>query len=248
MGQDQNETAGLIRKCAHCSLRTLCLPAGVDRGELASLEQRVVKTPPIDAGRFLFHGGDQARSVYVVRFGSFKSVRVSKDGEEQIVGVHLAGEVFGLDGLARGNYHLDAIALEKSAVCGIAFEQLDAALKELPNLNRQLMSMVSREVTDQQSHQVLMGRRSAMERLALFLLRYSERLELRGFVGDSFSLALSRQDLANYLGLQIETVSRTIGKLRDNELIDVDRRLISILDMDGLRQAAGLDDHEAASF
>ena len=97
----------------------------------------------------------------------------------------------------------------------ISFDQLESVFDRFPTLNRQVMGMMSREVSERHSHQVLMGRRSALERVALFLLRYSERLESRGFVGSSFSLSLSRQDLANYLGLQIETVSRTIGKLKE---------------------------------
>ncbi|MDX1570628.1 MAG: helix-turn-helix domain-containing protein [Xanthomonadales bacterium] len=229
-------------------MRHLCLPAGVQRDELSQLEQRVMKSAPVEPGRFLFHAGEESRSVYVVRFGSFKSLHVSASGEEQIVGVHLPGEVFGLDGIATQKHALDAVALEKSGVCSISFDQIDAIMKELPNLQHQIMSMMSRELGEQQSHQVLMGRRSAVERVAMFLLRYSERLELRGFVGESFALALSRQDLANYLGLKIETVSRTFGKLRDQKLIEVDRRLIVILDFDGLRNAAGLEDDEAACF
>ena len=238
----------LAKRCAHCSLRNLCLPAGIDRSELETLELRVRKTPPIDEGQFLFHAGETSRSLYVVRFGSFKSIRMLSSGEEQIVGVHLPGEVFGLDGLTTRQHKLDAVTLEKSGACAIGFEQLDSVLSDLPSLNRQLMKMMSREVADQHGHQVLMGRKAAQERLALFLLRYSERLEQRGFVGQNFSLSLSRQELANYLGMQIETVSRTIGKLKDSGLIEVDRRLISILDFDGLRQAGGLQPGEAACF
>ncbi|MEM9304363.1 MAG: helix-turn-helix domain-containing protein [Pseudomonadota bacterium] len=238
----------LARRCAHCSLRRLCLPAGIDREDLPNLEKIVRKSPPIDEGSFLFHAGEESHGVYVVRFGSFKSIRMLANGDEQIVGVHLPGEVFGLDGMANRRFNLDSVALEKSGVCSVSFDQLESIFDRFPTLNRQVMGMMSREVSERHSHQVLMGRRSAVERVALFLLRYSERLESRGFVGTSFALSLSRQDLANYLGLQIETVSRTIGKLKEQNILEVDRRLISIESFEHLRDAAGVDQGEAVSF
>lgn len=243
-----SQIEALAKRCAHCSLRRLCLPAGVDSEELSRLESRVNKSAPVDEGNYLFHGGEKASALYVVRFGSFKSTRMLSNGDEQIVGVHLPGEVFGLDGMAGSEYQLDAIALEKSGVCALSFEQLEQIMAEFPSLNRQIMGMMGRELSDRHSQQVLMGRRAALERLALFFLRYSERLEARGYVGSSFSLSISRQDLGNYLGLKIETVSRSIGKLKDKGILEVDRRLISILDFDGLREAAGLDADEAACF
>lgn len=248
MTETDQHHSPLARQCAHCSLRRLCLPAGVERHDISHLETMVRKSAPIEENSFLFHAGEESSALYVVRFGSFKSIRMLANGDEQIVGVHLPGEVFGLDGLAGRRYNLDAVSLEKSGVCSIAFDQLEHVLEKFPTLNRQIMEMMSREVSERHSHQVLMGRRSAVERVALFLLRYSERLESRGFVGSSFSLSLSRQDLANYLGLQIETVSRTIGKLKDQGILEVDRRLISISSFERLRGAAGVEEGEAVSF
>lgn len=213
---------------------------------MAELERSVEKLRPVTPGEYLFHAGNPGDAIYVVSFGSFKSVQLSAEGEEQIVGVYLPGEIMGLDSLARERHAVSNRALERSTVCAIRTTELERVLERLPGLARRIMSMMSTEMLDQQGHHVLLSRKSARERITLFLLRNMERLERRGLDATRFDLSLSRQELGNYLGLQIETVSRTIGKLRDEGLIEVDRRSVVIRRPQRLRNEAGLAPQESA--
>lgn len=198
----------------------------------------------LEAGSFLYHAGERAHHLYVVRVGSFKSVRVRRSGEEHIVGIHLPGDIFGLESMQSDVHTLDAIALETAGVCSIPVETIDAVMAEFPGIGRQLGSMVGKQFSELYTHQMLMQCFGARERLALFLLRYSERLESSGRSGEAFDIVLARRDLANYLGLQIETVSRIFSALRNDGIIDVDGKLVAIRDLQQLRLAAGMEPEE----
>lgn len=231
----------LRRVCSGCSLRNLCLPAGLDQSEIEALEVRVEKRRQLKAREYLHRAGDPSTAIYVVRFGSLKSYRLRQDGELQIVGLHLPGELFGMDALADDHHQLSTQALETSSICALPLVEMDRIMRDIPNVNRQILGMMSREMGEASENHVLLARRAAAERVALFLCRYIDRLIRVGMRANSFELAISRQDLANYLGLQIETVSRAFGRLRDQGIIQVDRRLIDIKDAAALRREAGLN-------
>ena len=231
----------LIRRCESCSLRQLCLPARLPADDLPRLESRLRKTPVLRAGEYLIHAGEPSTAIYVARMGSFKSVRLLDNGEEHVVGFHIRGDLFGLDGLARGEHQVDVMALENSSACVMHAAELDSVLKEVPGLSRQLLNLFSNAVGEHDGQQLIMESHLAEERIARFLLRFVDRLEGRRLVGYEFSMPLSRKDLANYLGLQLPTVSRALGKLRDEGVLAVDRRLISISDPEALYAAANLN-------
>jgi len=224
------------RRCAQCALRELCLPAGLDRDDLARVDRLVSERRWLAAGEKLYHAGSPFHALYLVQTGSLRTQTYSEGGELQILGFHLPGEIMGFDALADETHQCDAETLEPSSVCKLPYAQLEKLSSVLPGLQRQFMRLVSREVSASQHHMAVMGRGQAISRLALFLYNYGQRQNRLGRSRNQLSLTMSCADLANYLGLVLETVSRLFGRLQDKGLIRVKRREITILDMDGLKQ------------
>lgn len=232
----------LRRNCAQCSLRQLCLPAGIDAAELERLDQIVRRRRPVARGERLFRAGDALGSVYVARDGAFKTVSLNEDGDEQVVGFHLPGELIGLDALGSGQHRCEAVALTEANVCDVPFEQLADVAAQLPSLRGQLMRVIGQSVDRDQDHMEMLVRRQASERIALFLHGLGERLRLLGKSATQFRLPMSREDIARFLGLALETVSRGFHRLQDDGVISVAGRRIEILDpAELLRLAHGVD-------
>lgn len=229
----------LRRSCADCSLRLLCLPAGISREDIGRLDEIVRARVPLDRGEALFRAGDTFSSLYVIRSGSVRTVRLGDEGDEQVIGFHLPGELVGLEGIGDETHHCDAVALERTSVCAVQFAQLEQAAARVPALQQQLHRVMSREIMQDHEHLMALGRRTARERVALFLHSLSERLEYAGYDGSDFRLSMSREDIASYLGLALETVSRLLTRLSDEEVIAVDRRRLHIRDHAALAAAAG---------
>ncbi len=229
----------LRRSCAECSLRTLCLPAGISGRDLNSLDRVVRSRMPLRVGESLFRAGDSFESLYIVRGGCLRTTQRSGDGDEQVIGFHLPGEVVGLDAISEGCHHCDATALERTSVCAVPFDDLERTAGEVPGLQHQLLRIISREMFQDQQHLVALGRRTARERLAMFLLSLSRRLEAAGYHGDAFRLPMSREDIAGYLGLALETISRLFGRMAAEGVIEIDRRNLRLLDSDRLEAIAG---------
>lgn len=242
VGQAANprvELDQIQRLCSNCFLRSLCLPAGLKDHEIEALELKVQSRLELETDEYLYRIGEPSRAIYVIRTGSAKSYLLDGNGEVQITGLHLPGELLGLDALQAHRYKLSVQALEPTRVCALPLDELDRIMKELPAINRQIMKLIGQDISDASETHSILARTSALERVALFLHRYSDRLSRNQQRGDSFRLSVSRQDLANYLGLKIETVSRMFSRLRDSNIINVDRRLIEITDRVGLEKAAG---------
>jgi CRP/FNR family transcriptional regulator len=220
----------LRRGCAQCSLHVLCLPAGIGGSDLQQLDDIVRNRRPLDQGESLFHAGQALGSLYVAREGAFKTVATSEDGEAQVIGFHLPGELMGLDALGRGQHACDATALTRAKVCEIPMDQLEHVCAQLPALQHQLLRIIGQGINRDQTHMEMLGRRQASERMALFLHGLAERYRLLGRPGDQFVLPMSREDIASYLGMVIETVSRTLTKMQDEGIIAVRGRQLQILD------------------
>lgn len=224
------DLASLRRGCAQCSLRQLCLPAGIGTSELQRLDEIVRRRRPVKRGESLFRTGDRLSSVYVARDGAFKTVSTSEDGDTQVVGFHLAGELIGLDALGAGVHRCDAVALTQANVCEVPFEQLTAVAAQVPGLQQQLMRVIGHSVSRDQDHLQMLVRRQANERIALFLLDLCDRLRNIGECGTRFRLPMSREDIAHFLGLALETISRGFTRLQDDAVIAVIGRKVEILD------------------
>lgn len=226
------------RRCSNCTFRPSCLAAGLNPDDLEQLEA-VVRTPaPVAEGEYLYLAGSVPRYIYFVSRGSLVSHCHQANGDEQIVGFHLPGDPVGLDGIGSGHHFHSVRAAEKTNVCAIALEDITRLSGLNAALAGRLMALISQQVRNGHRNHVLMSRRSAVERVARFLADYASRLNQRGLVSDEFVLSLSRKDLANFLGLKIETVSRCFSALRDQGVLNVRRRVICINDADALHHLA----------
>lgn len=229
----------LQTSCANCGLQQLCLPASIGGDDLPRLDKVVEVKKSLEREQALYASGQAFRALYVVRSGAFKTSAVDRQGEMQVLGFHLPGEIMGLDAIASGRHQCSAEALMKSSACEVPYDKLEEVAQALPGLQQQLMRVISREVQYDQRHLVMIGRKVAIERLAIFLHSLSQRLERVRRDPHLFVLPMSRRDLANYLGLVIETVSRLFSRLSEMGVIAVERKTIRILDPVKLRELAG---------
>ena len=225
--------------CRDCSLSTLCLPLSLNMEDLDLLDDIVKRGRPLKKGEYLFRQGDEFSSVFAVRSGSLKTYSISDSGEEQITGFHLPSEFVGMSGMDTELYPTSAIALETTSICEIPFERLDELSASVPELRRQLMRIMSREIRDDQQMMMLLSKKTADERIATFLVNLSARFSARGYSATQFRLAMSRNEIGNYLGLAVETVSRVFTRFQQNELIEANGKEIKIINSKELCQLAG---------
>ena len=222
--------------CSSCNLRELCLPVGMSTEQMLKLDSLVATRRTVPRGDTLFRSGEDFQSLYAVRTGFFKTCVASEDGRDQVTGFQMAGELLGLDGIGTERHTCDAVALEDSQVCVIPFHQLEDLSREVSDLQRQFHRIMSREIVREHGVMLLLGSMRAEERLAAFLLNLTQRLQSRGFSASALVLRMTREEIGSYLGLKLETVSRTFSKFQDDGLLEVKQRQIQILDQDGLQR------------
>ena len=243
------QLSSLKTTCASCRLQELCLPMGISAKEVQLLEKVVDQTPPISKSSYLFSAGDTFRALYIPRSGALKTTYEDSEGNHAIIGFHLPGEIVGLDGIAEGKHSVTAQALETTSVCRVGFDQLEEVARQVPALQRQLGRLLSKEFIKAERHLLVLSGQAADRRVAIFLLSLSNRFEERGFSASEFNLPMSRIDIAAYLGLVSETVSRIFTNLQEGRMIEVEGRLTRIIDMPALKELAGggTDDADAAA-
>ena len=232
------------RGCAHCSLQRMCLPAGIGAQELQQLDEVVRQRRPVQRGERLYRIGDPLAAIYVARDGAFKTISISEEGEEQVIGFHLPGELVGLDALGAGTHRCEAVALAASNVCEVPFQELASIAAQLPSLQQQMLRIIGQSVDRDQDHLGMLLRRQASERIALFLHGLTERYHNIGQSRARFRLPMSREDIARYLGLALETVSRGFTRLQEDGVIDVTGRQVVIRDLAELERLAHCAGHE----
>lgn len=221
--------------CARCSLSELCLPRGMGQGALEKLESIVKRSSPLQKGDVLFRAGDEFRGIYAVRSGLVKVFATDDDGEEQIIGFFLPGEMLGLDAIESQIHACSAVALETSSYCTVPFSELSEICKQIPELQNQLLRIMSRELSSENKMLLTLGKKNSEEKVATFLLTISTRYHQLGYSANEFKLMMSRQEIGNYLGITFETVSRVLGRLQRNGIIKVNRKAIKIIDMVALK-------------
>ncbi len=224
--------------CKSCSLAELCLPRRLSPEDLVKFEEIVTQKSPIPKGGTLYRSGQPAHALYAIKSGALKSVVTTEDGEEQIVGFHMPGELVGFDGV-ESTYTCTVVSLDRSSVCELPLKDIETLAQQVPGLHREVCSIMRREISQEQSMLLLLARRTAESRLASFLVSLAGRLGSRGFSRNEFNLVMSRHDIANYLGLAAETVSRLISKFQELGIIEVDRRRVIILNREALDRKAG---------
>jgi len=224
--------------CADCRLAGICLPISLEFEDIDKLNDIVQRGRPYQKKEHIYFAGDTFKSVYAVRSGAVKTVRITEGGIEQITGFHLPGELIGIDGLASNVHSNSAIVLETSAICEIPFFRLEELSAKIPNLQRRFFQLMSKEIAEEQQLITMLSNNSAEQRVAALLLSIAVRNQTRGLSAAEFHLPMSRSDIANYLGLTIETVSRIFTKLHKNGIIALDKKHIRINDIDSLRNSS----------
>ena len=228
-------SSALSHSCTRCSLSNLCLPLAVSKDEIDRLEDVVQQGKTVSKGGHIFEQHQAFRSCYAVRTGAIKTYMVSEDGEEQVTGFYLPGEIIGLDSMNADIYACSARALDRTSVCEIPFEKLEELAGKIPSLQHHFFHLMSKEIQDSQQLSMLLSKNSAEERIASLLLSLSSRFRRRRLSPTQFRLPMPRNDIANYLGLAVETVSRVMTRFQSHGLIDIQGREISLLNLEGLQ-------------
>jgi CRP/FNR family transcriptional regulator, anaerobic regulatory protein len=221
--------------CSSCHLRDLCLPCGMTEPDVERLDSLMFARRRILAGQTLYREGDRFQFIYAVRSGTLKSSLMLADGREQVSGFHIAGELVGLDGIAQGRHASATTALEDTEICAIPYAHLTNISAGTTGVHHVISRLMSREILREGSLMMLLGSMNADERLAAFLLNLSQRFGARGYSEREFHLRMSRAEIGSYLGMKLETVSRTFSLLQQEGLLEVDKRHIRITDLDGLK-------------
>ena len=225
--------------CSSCALREVCLPCGLDADKLGVMDELTRGKRKVPKGSALYRNGDGFDSLYAIRSGSFKSVGVTRAGEEKVTGLHLPGEVMGLDAINGGKHGYDAIALEDSEVCIIPYAPLTQLASRIPQLQAQLLRILSGDISRDQGLMLLMGGMDAEQRITAFLLSLSRRYQKLGYASTRFCLRMTREEIGSYLGLTLETVSRVFSRLQRDGMIATQQKEVQLKDMAGLHDKVG---------
>ncbi len=221
--------------CSTCAFSQACLAEGMDKSSLMDLHVLVEHVGPLHAGEHAFREGDPFEAIAAVRAGTVKTYVIDRDGREHVLGFHLPGEVIGLDAIHGDRYPCNAVALDTVMLCRFSFPKIAVLAARLPGLQKQLFRLLSRDIG---RAALLAGDWSADQRMAAFLVGLSRRLAARGFSPNRFQLTMARTDIANYLHLAPETVSRVLKRFQDEGLLHVDRRELELVKREALEALA----------
>ena len=224
-----------VRFCSTCAFSAACLGQGYDKGRLEELHVLVAHVGPYREGEHIFREGDAFDAIAAVRGGTVKTYVNDSEGREQVQGFFLPGEVIGLNAISQARYPCNAVALDSVMLCRFSFQTMAALAARMPGLQQQLFKLLSEDIG---KAALLAGNYTADERMAAFLISLSRRYAARGFSATRFRLTMTRTDIANYLRLASESVSRGFRRLQDDGLVRVDRREIELTDLPKLEEMA----------
>ncbi|RFF27144.1 transcriptional regulator FNR [Wenzhouxiangella sp. 15181] len=239
---DQPKLAGGESSCNDCVLFSLCFAQDIDADARERLSDVIQRRQGVQRSAHLHHGGQPARQLTVLRSGSIKAYEVSREGDELVTGFYLPGDVVGLDAFSMGHHAGSAVALEECRLCEIPVADFQKMLGESPRLNQVMLRLLAEEMAEARKLLLVVGRLDARTRVALFLLSLSRRFERRQLDPDLFRLSMDRRDIANYLGLTIETVSRTLSALQRDDVIHIRGKHVRILDREALAEQAHVEE------
>ena len=222
--------------CEQCGIYKLCMPSGLSTGDLDALDRIIKRRRPLERGQHLYRAGEEFHSLYALRSGSLKTYVMTEDGEEHIVGIKMPGDLLGLSDINNTHYTRSAKALETCSICEIPYERFEQLAQSIPDLNHHILGTLSREIHQEQDRVTMCKKLTAEARLAGLLLMLSQRFSQRGFSANEFNLSMSRSDIANMLGLAVETISRLFSLFQEQGLLEVERKHVKLLDPAGLEQ------------
>lgn len=221
--------------CTTCAFSQACLSEGMDKASLRDLHVLVEHVGPFHAGEHIFREGDPFEAIAAVRAGTVKTYVVDRDGREHVLGFHLPGEVIGLNAIDGDHYPCNAVALDTVMLCRFSFPKIAVLAARIPGIQKQLFRLLSRDIG---RAALLAGDWSADQRMAAFLIGLARRLAERGFSATRFQLTMARTDIANYLRLAPETVSRVLRRFDDDGVLRVERREVELIDTEALQTLA----------
>jgi CRP/FNR family transcriptional regulator len=233
--------------CSNCNLRELCMPLGLNESEMERVDEVVATRRKVARGDNLFRNGDKFNALYAIRTGFFKTRISAEDGRDQVTGFQMAGEIIGLDGIVSDHHTCDAVALEDAEVCVMPFDRIEELSREITSLQRHVHKIMSREIVRENGVMLLLGSMRAEERLAAFLLNLVQRLHARGFSQSELVLRMTREEIGSYLGLKLETVSRTFSKFAEDGIVEVKQRHVRILNAEGLKHIVNAQSCQSAA-
>ena len=228
----------LRASCSACSMHQLCLPMGLGEADMSRLDDIIGRRRKVAKDTMLYRIDDPFTNLYAIRLGHFKTFQVSPNGEQQVTGFQMAGELLGMDAISTDRHHCDAVALEDSEVCEIPFPRLEELFGTIPTLLHHFHRMMSQEITREQNVMLLLGNMRAEQRFAAFLVNLSARYAARGYSASTFQLRMSREEIGNYLGLTIESISRLLSRFKKQNLLRVSNREIEMLQPENLKAIA----------
>ena len=218
-------------------MHALCLPMGLEGADIDRLDKIIGGRRRVARDTYLYKRGDTFRNLYAIRLGHFKTHQLNAAGDSHITGFQMAGELLGMDAIG-GNHHCDAVALEDSEVCEIPFSRLEELFGEVPSLLRHFHRILSQEIMREQNVMLLLGNMRAEQRFAVFLVNLTSRYASRGYSPTKLQLRMSREEIGNYLGLTIESVSRLLTRFKAQGWLQVDKRELTVLDLPKLKALA----------
>jgi CRP/FNR family transcriptional regulator, anaerobic regulatory protein len=222
--------------CPNCGFIAWCLPASLTSHEAKQFNDRIVHCRPIKRHEYLHRAGAVLTSLNVINSGFLKTSITDGGGHQQITGFSMSGELVGMDAISASKHQCDTVALEDSHLCGITFSDFQYLARDIPALQRHFHRMMGAEIARDYGVMLLLGSMHAEERVAIFLLNLSKRFTARGYSGLRFRLPMSRQEIGNYLGLKLETVSRVFSRFHDIQLIAISGKEIEIKSIVQLQQ------------
>lgn len=231
-----------VVECESCGLYGMCQVAGLEAPVPDLIDEIVGRREPVTSGEILIEPGREFREIYAVKSGSFKTYATLANGQQQILDFYFPGELMGLEGLDEQHYPHSIEAMEASSVCRLDFSKIDILGQRTGEFQQQLIGALSRRARLDQWVPMLMGAQNAEQRTATFLLSLSERFANHGLPSMHFKLPMSRHDIANYLGLAVETVSRMMQRFQSLELLEVHGRHVELRNVPELHKLAGLSE------
>jgi CRP/FNR family transcriptional regulator len=218
----------------------MCQVAGLDTKDIALLESMVMRRQRIAKDETLIAAGKSFDTIYAIKSGAFKTVTTTADGQEQIINFHFPGELIGLEAVEHGRHAYSVLPLEDSSVCRLNYANLNVLGPRMKDFQHQLIRAMSRRVLHDQWMSALLGTQHAEQRVAAFIVSIAARLSDRGLPAHQFRLPMSRDDIGNYLGLAVETVSRMFKQFHNRDILMARGRNTQIKDIDALKGIANI--------
>ncbi|SFS13981.1 CRP/FNR family transcriptional regulator, anaerobic regulatory protein [Dyella sp. OK004] len=194
----------------------------------------------LSAGQYLYHAGQPFQSLYLINSGFLKTVELADDGRDQVTGFRMRGDFLGAESIGLKTYACGVVSLESGEAWELPYPAMLTACREIPELQARLTAALAQEIRDDHAWMLAIGTLNAEQRVASFLLDVAKRYAQLGYSARHFMLRMRRTDMANFLALKHETVSRVMSRLDDLRLISVERREVHVLDDSGLRAMAGM--------